>query len=85
MSHTINIVIMVLTIMIKTVVAQDEFGEVEDAGGEAPPSPPVRDMGAMTGGGGQDNKNTDLNNNNNQKSFTEETLLALKQLGVILG
>ena len=85
MTHTIIIAVIVLTILIKTVVAQDEFGEVEDSGGEAPPSPPVRDMGAMAGGEGQENKNTASSNVNNSKTFSEESIMALKQLGVILG
>ena len=85
MNHTLNITVIFLTILIKTVVAQDEFGDVEEAAGEAPPSPPVRDMGAMAGGEGQWNKNTDSNNKNNRKSFSEESILALQQLGVIIG
>ena len=78
------IALVVLSLVINTVITQDEFGEVEDAAGEAPPSPPVRDVGAMAGGG-HDNNNTPVRKGSDEKTFAEESILALKQLGVILG
>ena len=78
--HSINIAVLVVTLYICTGAAQDDFGGGDDAGADM-------DLESMTGGGGGgvDNKNAALNKNSVEKSFSEESVLALKQLGVIVG
>ena len=80
MNHAINIAVVVATLCICTGAAQDDFGGGDDAGADM-------DLESMTGGdgGGQDTKNAALSKNSVEKSFSEESVLALKQLGVIVG
>ena len=67
-------------LFISIVTAQDDFGGGEDAGADM-------DLESMMGGdsGGMDDKNPSLLKNVVEKSFLEESTLALQQLGVIIG
>merc|ERR1712243_286284 len=78
--HSINIAVLVVTLYICTGAAQDDFGGGDDAGADM-------DLESMTGGdgGGQDTKNAANNKKLGEKSFSEESILALQQLGVIIG
>jgi hypothetical protein len=62
-------------LVIGIVTAQDDFGGGEDAGADM-------DLESMMGGdsGGMDDKNPSL-----IKKVVEESILALQQLGVIIG
>ena len=67
-------------LFISIVTAQDDFGGGEDAGADM-------DLESMMGGdsGGMDDKNPSLFKKVVEKTFLEETTLALQQLGVIIG
>ena len=67
-------------LFISIVTAQDDFGGGEDAGADM-------DLESMMGGdsGGMDDKNPSLFKTVVEKTFMEETILALQQLGVIVG
>ena len=75
-----NLAVLVATLYICTGTAQDDFGGGDDAGADM-------DLESMTGGdgGGQDSKNAANNKKFGEKSFSEESILALQQLGVIIG
>ena len=72
---------MVVVLCVTAGIAQDDFGGGDDAGGAD------MDLESMMGGdsGGANNKNTAQVNPVKEKSFSEESVLALKQLGVIIG
>ena len=72
---------MIVIVTIRTVLAQDDFGGGDDAGGAD------MDLESMMGGdsGGANTKNQGQPNTVREKSFSEESELALKQLGVIVG
>ena len=72
---------MVIVLCISASIAQDDFGGGDDAGGAD------MDLESMMGGdsAGGNNKNTAQVNPVKEKSFSEESILALKQLGVIIG
>merc|ERR1719348_799695 len=71
----------VVVLCISAVITQDDFGGGDDAGGAD------MDLESIMGGdsAGGNNKNTAQVNPVKEKSFTEESILALKQLGVIVG
>ena len=72
---------MVVVLCVTAGIAQDDFGGGDDAGGAD------MDLESMMGGdsAGANNKNSAQVNPVKEKSFSEESILALKQLGVIIG
>jgi len=80
MNHAIDLAVVVATLCILSGAAQDDFGGGDDAGADM-------DLESMTGGdgGGQDSKNAANKKKLGEKSFSEESILALQQLGVIIG
>jgi hypothetical protein len=75
-----NMLLVQVIHVIGIVTAQDDFGGGEDAGADM-------DLESLMGGdsGGMDDKNPSLFKKVVEKSFLEESTLALQQLGVIIG
>jgi hypothetical protein len=75
-----NMLLVQLILFVRIVTAQDDFGGGEDAGADM-------DLESMMGGdsGGIDDKNPTLFKTVVEKTFMEETILALQQLGLIVG